>query len=189
MKLQHFLNINMKIPKSFYDVSIKQIDDVLSLDMEDGNEKQIAQLCILLDEDYDVITKLSLIELNEINESLNFLKEKPKNHFNRQITIDNVEYGFIPNLDAITLGEWVDLDSYLSDYDNNKHSIASILWRPITEKTDIYYKIKDYNAAETQKTADVFYQKLSYGDLWGASVFFCLIGTQLLNRFPEHLVQ
>ena len=49
----------------------------------------------------------------------------------KYINGDEVEFGFIPKLDNISLGEFVDLDSYMSDWDN-MHKAMAVLYRPVT---------------------------------------------------------
>jgi hypothetical protein len=52
-----------------------------------------------------------------------------------------VEYGFIPKLDDISLGEYVDLDAFLGDWDN-MHRAMAVLYRPIDKKYGDKYSIK-----------------------------------------------
>ena len=180
----------MKIPKSYKDITIKQFDKLKSVnDIEDSTERQMAQLCILLDCDIDDLNKLSIGEINEINESIKFLREHPKDGFDRIIEIDGVKFGFIQNLEHLTLGEWIDLDYHTSNWDDEKHKLASVLWRRIIKEDELGYKIEEYNGETAEKTAQLFYEKLSYSDLWGASLFFSTIATEILRYSPEYLLQ
>ena len=180
----------MKIPKSYKDITINQFDKLKSVnEIEDLTERQMAQLCILLDCSPDELNRLSIGEINEINESIKFLREHPKDGFDRIIEIDGVRFGFITNLEHLTLGEWIDLDYHTTNWDEEKHKLAAVLWRRITKEDNLGYEIEEYNGATAEKVAELFYENLSYGDLWGASLFFSLIGAELLRYSPEFLLQ
>jgi hypothetical protein len=180
----------MRIPKSYKDISISDFDKLKSVnDIENSGERHMAQLCILLDTDPDVLNSLSIGEINEINESIKFLHGTPNDEFNRILEIDGVRYGFVNNLESISLGEWIDLDYYTSSWDDDKHKLAAVLWRRIIKEDNLGYEIEEYNGETSKKVAEIFYDKLSYSDLWGASLFFSLIATEILRYSPEYLHQ
>ena len=41
-----------------------------------------------------------------------------------------VKFGFMPKLDDISLGEFIDLDKYISDW-QQMHKALSVLYRPV----------------------------------------------------------
>ena len=53
-------------------------------------------------------------------------------------------YYFIPNLDDISLGEYIDIDTYISEWDNI-HIAMNVLYRPLKQKLKEKYLIEDYN--------------------------------------------
>ena len=75
-------------------------------------------------------------------------EQKPK--LVQRFTMDGVEYGFIPNLDDMSLGEYIDLDTHLSDW-QNMHLAMAVLYRPIKQKLKHKYLIKDYEAKDQEK--------------------------------------
>ena len=52
-------------------------------------------------------------------------------------------YGFIPNLEDITYGEYIDLDDYLSDFDQ-LHQAMGVLYRPVVTQHKHLYDIAPY---------------------------------------------
>ena len=68
--------------------------------------------------------------------------EKPK--LVTRFKINKKEYGFIPNLDDMTLGEYIDLDTYSGNYDNIEVAM-NVLYRPITAKIGGKYDINKYD--------------------------------------------
>lgn len=180
----------MKRPKSWYDITIDQYNDLISLsEIVDKEEKEIEYLCVLLDTTPDVIRSMPGIELREIMESLKWVNTPPKAHFNRVITLEGQEFGFVTDLELLTLGEWIDLDAYSMDFETQKHKLAALLWRPIKEKSLVGYKIKDYDSEDIKQWAPFMLKNMSIQDLWGGSVFFSLIVTELLRSTKGSLIQ
>lgn len=81
------------------------------------------------------------------------------------------EYGFVPNLEEMTLGEYVDLDEYLSDW-SNLHKSMGVLYRPITQKIGSRYTIAPYEPNDG-------YKDFPLGVALGCMVFFCDLSKEL----------
>ena len=68
--------------------------------------------------------------------------------FKNIITIDGKDYGFHPNFEQLTLGEWADLETFIQqDLQNNLPKICAILYRPIKEKGKNAYIIEAYDGS------------------------------------------
>lgn len=65
-----------------------------------------------------------------------------------RFTLNNIEFGFIPNFDKIIVAEQADLEEY-ADKEDELHRTMAILFRPVTN-TDAFknYVIEDYNGTE-----------------------------------------
>ena len=59
---------------------------------------------------------------------------------------ESVEFGFIPNLDEMTFGEYVDLDKYINDVDNY-HKAMAVLFRPKMNILNGKYNIETYEGS------------------------------------------
>ena len=61
--------------------------------------------------------KIRNVDLGVFDVALNKLKEvlEMKPSMSKKIVVDDTEYGFIPDLENITLGEYVDLEKYMAD--------------------------------------------------------------------------
>lgn len=106
-----------------------------------------------------------------------FLESIPNDELKHFITIEGIEYGFHPKLVDLSLGEFVDLETYVKDLEENLHLILSILYRPVTDRRGDKYRIEDYEP--DKERADLFKKHLTVDDFNGASVFFYDLGTQL----------
>jgi hypothetical protein len=92
-------------------------------------------------------------------------------------TIGSVEFGFIPNIDDISWGEYIDLDNYVGDWET-MHKAMAVLYRPITQKIKGQYLIEDYEGSD--KYSEVM--KLApLNAVLGALVFFYTLESELLK--------
>ena len=103
------------------------------------------------------------------------LAEKPT--LKPKFTIGDQEFGFIPELDNITYGEFVDLDTYLQDV-QNMHKAMGVLYRPITQQVKSRYLIEPYESAG--KYADLMKQA-PMDVVLGGVLFFWRLGNELLQ--------
>jgi hypothetical protein len=108
-------------------------------------------------------------------------KETPK--FVNKFTLQGVEFGFIPDLENITFGEYIDLTNNINDIEN-WHKAMAVMYRPITKKRKDKYNIEDYvstvNYAEVMKFAPL-------GVVLGAKVFFWILMKDLLKSLVVYL--
>ena len=88
-----------------------------------------------------------------------------------------VEFGFIPNLDKITMGEYIDLNNYFEEMDT-LHKAMAVLFRPIHKsyKNREKYKISSYEGTEFFSNV---MKDMPLGIALGAKVFFYRLGTKL----------
>ena len=103
------------------------------------------------------------------------INEKPP--LTPTFTMGDTKYGFIPEIDNITYGEFVDLDGYLQDV-QDLHKVMAVLYRPITSEVKHRYLIEPYEGsnkyAEQMKQAPM-------SVAMGASLFFWRLGNELLR--------
>ena len=55
----------------------------------------------------------------------------------------DLELGFIPQLDDMTFGEYVDVDTYIVDWDQ-MHKAMAVLYRPVKQQFKGSYEIEEY---------------------------------------------
>ena len=109
------------------------------------------------------------------------INEKP--NLTPTFTMGDTKYGFIPELDNITYGEFVDLDGYLQDV-QDLHKAMAVLYRPITSEVKNRYLIEPYEGAgryaEQMKQAPM-------SVAMGATLFFWRLGSELLQAMETSL--
>ena len=98
---------------------------------------------------------------------------------------DSVTFGFIPKLDDITLGEFVDLDNYIGDW-QQIHKALAVLYRPITFRKRELYLIEDYEGSD--KYAEIM-KDAPVNVALGATVFFYHLWNDLSHYLMDSLTQ
>lgn len=109
------------------------------------------------------------------------LTSKPKYH--KRWKYDGIEFGMVPDLEHITFGEYIDIESHLTKWDGI-HKAMAVLYRPITEKFRDTYEIEEYEPNE--KYMEIM-KHLPLNIVLGTSVFFCNLETALLSNLTSFL--
>lgn len=114
----------------------------------------------------------------------NFIEECQgynENKLQKYIKMGGKTMGFHPNLEAMSFGEYLDLNQLVSsDFTNNLPKIMSILYRPVVSEFMHNYEIEKYDSNVHIKNAELFREvDMSYVN--GAMVFFCLLREDLLS--------
>ena len=121
-------------------------------------------------------------QIVEIVTTINKLFEKIP-PFKNRFSLNGTEYGFIPNLDDISQGEYMDLDNYITDWKDLHRSMA-VMFRPIT------MKLKDKYTIESYEGSNFYAEKMLDAPLdvvLAARVFFYHLGNELLKSTLTYL--
>ncbi len=191
------MNIELDLPKDINCVKLRDFQKYLKIveDNEEANEEffNIKLLEIFCNVSYNDIQSVPFGTFDEVIQYMKLLFEsKPdlKRRF-KLIGVDkaSVELGFIPNLDKITMGEYIDLNNYFEDT-ANLHRAMAVLFRPIhpTYSDRDSYRISSYKG--TEEYAEMM-KDMPLGIALAAKVFFYRLGMKLsraiLNSSQELL--
>lgn len=86
-----------------------------------------------------------------------------------------VEFGFVPKLDEISFGEYIDVERYISDWEN-MHKAMAVLYRPIVAGAHDMYLIEEYKGSD--RWAEVM-KDTPLNVAFGATLFFYRLGKKL----------
>jgi len=191
--------VTLNIPTSLQDIKLSQyqkyVKDVKHLtDKEDmtDEESEFANLKLL--ECFCGITmkeayKLPMTEFSFIIKHINdlFKKEsKHRLHFDMTDPDGNtVKFGFIPKLEDISMGEFVDLEKYVGDW-QQMHKAMAILYRPVIHKRKEFYLIEDYEGSD--KYSDVMLDSPIEAAI-GSMVFFYNLSKELSRHLMDSLAK
>jgi hypothetical protein len=178
------MKLQITIPTSLSEITLEQYQKFLSIakDNPDGEFLQHKMVEIFCGIDLKNAAKISFKDVNEITTNLSNLFNQ-KYDLKRTFKLGNTEFGFINNLDEITLGEYTDLDKYISNWDM-MHNAMAVLYRPVTKKLKDKYQIEEYNGSYTYCDAMKF---MPVDVALGAMVFFYNLGNELLKSTIHYL--
>ena len=144
------------------------------IEFETGSKTQEAEgtIAALSDMSKQLINQLSLKDVAVIMEKIAEFQAGQNSSLKRIIEIEGVEYGFHPNLDDITLGEYADLETFIKNgIEQHLPEVMAVLYRKVTEKTDSgVYTIEKYGGDLTIRAEQM--KKMSAEQVQSALVFF-----------------
>jgi hypothetical protein len=167
------------IPTSLSEIPLKSYQEFMKVveksnDDEFIGQKTIEIFCGLKMKD---VVKVKWSDVKSLTLHLNeIFKAKPK--FQATFKIQDTEFGFIPNLEDMTFGEYIDLESNISNVETF-HKAMAVMYRPITKKVKDRYEIFEYVGT------DEFSEVMKYAPLnvvLGATVFFSTLGSDLVQH-------
>ena len=129
------------------------------------------------------VLKISLIDITSITAHINALFSKEQ-QLQKTFKIKSQEFGFINDIENMSLGEYSDSETYISDWDN-MHRTMAVFYRPITNKIKDQYTLNEYNG--TAEFADLM-KFMPIDVVLGSLVFFYRLGNELLKATRNYLV-
>ena len=171
------MKIEINVPTSLNEITLGQYQKYLKIaeNNPDGNfldAKMIEIFCgIPLSDSY----KIKMSSVRAIVDILVDLLQSKPDHVER-FKIAETEFGFIPDLDEMSLGEYIDLDNNASQWEN-MHVAMNVLYRPIKTSKLGKYNIEDYNVKNPEAMKD-----MPLGAAIGSLFFFYNLGIELANH-------
>jgi hypothetical protein len=178
------MQIEINVPSRINEIPLKNYQAFLKLQKSSNDEEFIAQKMIEIFCGIQIkdVAKMKLTSINELVVHFNnIFSEKP--NFQPTFKIGSMEYGFIPDLENISFGEYVDLDNYLSSWEDF-HKAMAVMYRPVVKRKGDKYEIFEYTGASE------FSDAMQYAPMdvaISASLFFWSLGSELLNATLNYL--
>jgi len=183
-------SIEITVPENWGDVSLKSYQNYASKinDLSNEDEIVIHSISTLCNIPLKLVKYLKRNDVKSLYEKLSKLISLPINkQIINKIDVGGVKYGFHPNLDEMSLGEFVDLDEYSKQGVDGMQYILAILYRPITEEKGNNYNIETYNESHIHNARH--FENLSIDVVNGVMVFFYHLGSELLTSSQGYLEQ
>lgn len=135
-----------------------------------------------------LIKELELKDVAVIMSKISELQQKQNSSLKRVIEIEGKRYGFHPDLDSITLGEWSDLETMIkNNVEKHLPEVMAILYRPIIEEQNDIYTIKAYDGNISIRAEQM--KKMAAEQVQSALVFFYHLGKESLLILPSFLTE
>jgi hypothetical protein len=181
--------IEIEMPESWADVSLKKYL-ILQTEMESYSDDEEAQTALMLHHlcgfPVEYIQNIPKSTYEELKRGLVTFLNPAEMELQRFIWIDEVEYGFEPNLSQISYGAYADISKWDTvTIDSNWSKIMSILYRPVVSKKGNTYSIKPYDGTIDGEKFENIGMDVHFGSLF----FFVRSLTDLLNYTLNSLTQ
>jgi hypothetical protein len=178
------MKVNINVPDSLNEITLYQYQRFEKLIQENEashfvNQKTIEIFCNIELKD---VARIRIADIDDLLLHLNnLLQQKPK--LTKTFKLGVYEFGFIPKLEDMTSGEFIDLENYLSSTES-LHQAMAVLFRPIKSKVKDLYTIEDYESS--YKYAEVLkYMPLDIA--LGAMVFFLTLQKDCVNALTDYI--
>jgi len=178
--------MKITLPESIQDITLYQFqlyNELLERDDLDEYNFNKRKIQIFTGLERNRIELISAIDYKEIAEQI----DKALNQaveFKPTFFIKDVEFGFIPNLDKMTQGEFIDVSNYGTDI-KEMHKLIAVLFRPIKNNDSLgNYEIINYKG--TKQYSDIMkHTPLSIVN--GALVFFSSLANELVSYTAKYM--
>tara|TARA_R100000773_G_C4194043_1_gene98877 strand:+ start:67 stop:723 length:657 start_codon:yes stop_codon:yes gene_type:complete len=178
------MKVDLVVPNSLADITLGQYQKFVKISESNTDEKfiSIKMLEIFCKLKLETIMTMKATSIKTVTATLTemFNAKQDLKHIFR---MDGVQYGFIPNLEDMTFGEYVDLDSNISDF-QEIHKAMAVLYRPIEKKFKGQYTIEPYEAKEAD-----FMKAMPMDVVFGSMIFFYHLGSDLSKVMMDYLQQ
>ena len=177
-----------KLINSWKDVTLESYVKLIHSDNESKIEEALKHIDVLTDIPKKLVKQLGVKEVAVILEKLSELQNEDS-YLQNIIHLNGKEYGFHPNFDELTLGEYADIEMlFKNDIHKNLPELMAILYRPITMKgANGVYTIEAYDGNTSIRTEEFKQMKASM--VQGALLFFWSLGSELLMILPSFLME
>lgn len=149
------MNVNITVPTDLSEITLRQYKHFLKIqkgvdDEKFLNAKIIEIFCKM---PLDEVMRLKFNDSEFIVKTLTEMFEQKPNLVTN-FKLNKINYGFHPQLDDLTLGEYIDLDTFIGDWENIEKAMA-VLYRPVVNKLKDKYIIEDYKVGKDQEILDM----------------------------------
>ena len=169
--------MRVTVPTSLKDISLSQYQTYLR-ELENNKDEsddyfRIKRLQIFCNLTYEQVLNIQYGSITEISNKIDEVLNS-KNDYVERFTIDGINFGWLPKLDDMSYGEFLDLNNNISDWEN-MHVAMGVLYRPIIKELQNKYAIEPYGG-------DKYHEQLKHIKMdcvVGAMVFFWNLGMDL----------
>lgn len=178
------MKLELIVPTQLSEIPLKHYQKFLAIAEKTNDEIFLAEKMIecFCGIELKEVVRIPFKEVETLSVHFATMFQK-KTEFKNRFTLAGTEFGFIPNLETMSWGEYIDLEANISDI-KTFHKAMAVMYRPIVEKHGDKYKIEPYvssvNYAEVMEYAPL--------DIaLGAKVFFWNLESELLQATLHYL--
>ena len=166
------MEYKLNIPTVLNEITLSQYQEFDKIDFDNEAEVHLKMIEIFCGVSTLIARGMKAADVAEVCMSINNMFDT-KHQLINTFKINNQEYGFIPSLEDMSFGEYVDLNTFIGDNDN-LHRAMNVLYRPIETRKGERYIIESYKPDNYEVAKD-----FPLDAVLGSLVFFLNLGTEL----------
>jgi|TARA_R100001460_G_scaffold26017_2_gene52449 hypothetical protein len=182
------VQIELSVPDALSDITLGQYQKYLKIldqNKDDDNAAEFINMKtieIFCNIEFKDVLNIPLSEAEKVLTIINkAFEEKPD--IIRHFKLLNVDMGFIPNLERISLGEYIDIENGITDW-QTMHKAMAVLYRPVNFKSKEKYTIAPY---EPSDEVSELMKEMPLDVAMSSMVFFYALGMELLKAIPTFI--
>ena len=172
--------MKLTIPTDLKEITLSQYRRYQKVIEDNPNDEVfvcIQMIAIFCNLEIADVMKIPAVDFAEIVSTISQTLDQ-RTSLTTTFKMDGVDYGFIPNLEQITIGEHAVIDTTI----NNEEQIElmlSVMYRKITKKASVFYEIEAYNPDIDLSEK---FKNVPMHIVTGAQVFFWSLFNELLQN-------
>ena len=171
--------MELKLPHRWSDLSLGELQVMMT------TENPLEKISICSGQSVEKLRSMPQKLIEAASAHLDNLLTQETARHEKVVEIDGKRFGFIPNWDEFTAGEWIDMENHLEDFWKNAHKITALLYREVTYELGEKYEVKKYTAKED---ASIF-EEMGADLISGMLLFFWTSRNQLLHDMQFSLLE
>jgi len=171
--------MELRLPHRWSDLTLGELQVMMT------SENQLERISICTGQSVDKLRTMPQKLIEAAGAHIDNLLTQETARFEKVVQMDGKRFGFVPDWDAFTAGEWIDLENYLEDFWKNAHKVMSVLFREVTYELGEKYEVKKYTAKED---ASIF-EEMPADLVSGTLLFFWTTRNELLHDMRSSLLE
>ena len=171
--------MELRLPHRWSDLTLGELQVMMT------SENQLERISICTGQSVEKLRTMPQKLIEAAGAHIDQLLTQETARFEKVVEIGGKRFGFVPDWDAFTAGEWIDLENYLEDFWKNAHKVMSVLFREVTYELGDKYEVKKYTAKED---ASIF-EEMPADLVSGTLLFFWTTRNELLLDMKFSLLE
>ena len=171
--------MELRLPHRWSDLTLGELQVMMT------SENQLERISVCTGQSVDKLRTMPQKLIEAAGAHIDQLLTQETARFEKVVEMDGKRFGFVPDWDAFTAGEWIDLENYLEDFWKNAHKVMSVLFREVTYELGEKYEVKKYTAKED---ASIF-EEMPADLVSGTLLFFWTTRNELLLDMKSSLLE
>lgn len=184
--------MKVTLPDDFSEITVGQYMKLWAMYEKETDAYTAQRRCIelLAGLEHNALQDATWDSIEKASATLNWLMQDPdpftrKMPLVRRFELKGQQYGFIPDLSKLTVGEYADLETMCSGgVFNSLEKLCAILFREVIDEKLDKYEIVNYRISKDRKEAML---DLPMNIAIGAMVFFCNTAKELISTTQHYL--